>query len=717
MTLRPKDSTDARAIRDVASRLADWKGPIVADLDLTRDEQNGLSLEKTLKASRRAGIRNVVVVSANQDRDSITIHASLFDAGGDSVVKTRRVSYARADSAGSRKWAARLLVSDLLRDGTELPWKSSTDSSFPSLAAWRLYDQGRASLSTWSLANAERAFRDALATDNRHALANLWLSQTLTWMSDKPSLEAGAAASRAVELGMLSLADSIYAEGLRALSSQDFPKACGLFKRMLTLGRAGVETFIGAGDCLSQDRAVVIDERDQRRYVFRGSFEAAARAYLRASGTAAAPVESAFSGWLLSRLSTVLYTVTNRVRLGQRLAADSETFGALPFIDHDTIAFAPYPAGQLALGDFDPAPGLVEAVVRRNREILRHVCEAWVRAAPRNAAALDSLASWTEVSGGVARVDEKDLSTVEILSLARAAARDPAQLLHIKISEVRLLVKAGRFQEAKTRADSVWRESRADRATTSGMIGIAGLLGHVEPAADLLASSKTDLAVQTEDGRFFVLRADIAASAARLSVFAAFGAPADSIRTSASRALSLIRSAYPDSATAEQLAGALIAPSIALSFPNGIEILQTIQNAPDRTTQGFALLSSGDRIGAKLLLLSARRLRKGKQIGSDFDRDFRRARLALALGDTSTASLDLDRTLRALPLLGTSLFEQFEQITTLVRAFALRAEIAQRQGDPRTAREYATIVATLWKDADPSLQPLVRRMSSLAALQ
>src|SRR5262249_49850645 len=70
VTLRPQDSTDAQAVREVSSRLADWKGPIVADLDPTRDAQDRPSLENTLKASRRARVRNLVVVSANQDRDS-----------------------------------------------------------------------------------------------------------------------------------------------------------------------------------------------------------------------------------------------------------------------------------------------------------------------------------------------------------------------------------------------------------------------------------------------------------------------------------------------------------------------------------------------------------------------------------------------------------------------------------------------------------------------
>jgi hypothetical protein len=51
----------------------------------------------------------------------------------------------------------------------------------------------------------------------------------------------------------------------------------------------------------------------------------------------------------------------------------------------------------------------------------------------------------------------------------------------------------------------------------------------------------------------------------------------------------------------------------------------------------------------------------------------------------------------------------------LVRAMALRAELAARAGDRSTARQWAEPVTILWLDADPELRPVVDRMRALAA--
>src|SRR5439155_1746136 len=47
---------------------------------------------------------------------------------------------------------------------------------------------------------------------------------------------------------------------------------------------------------------------------------------------------------------------------------------------------------------------------------------------------------------------------------------------------------------------------------------------------------------------------------------------------------------------------------------------------------------------------------------------------------------------------------------SLVRAMALRADLAERVGDHAVAARWAAAVAAFWSDADPFLQPLVRRM-------
>ena len=108
-----------------------------------------------------------------------------------------------------------------------------------------------------------------------------------------------------------------------------------------------------------------------------------------------------------------------------------------------------------------------------------------------------------------------------------------------------------------------------------------------------------------------------------------------------------------------------------------------------------------------------RQLARRTAIGN-IENNLRRARLSLALGDTTGAIEDMDPVLRALPTLGPSLFDRMPQIAALVRALALRAEIADRLSDHKTAAECARAVVALWRDADPALQPVVARMKSLA---
>ncbi|HEX9280319.1 MAG TPA: hypothetical protein VF890_06700, partial [Gemmatimonadales bacterium] len=88
--------------------------------------------------------------------------------------------------------------------------------------------------------------------------------------------------------------------------------------------------------------------------------------------------------------------------------------------------------------------------------------------------------------------------------------------------------------------------------------------------------------------------------------------------------------------------------------------------------------------------------------------------LFLDLGDTAAAAAVLDSSLNNLPGLGGTLLDYVPQAAGLVRAMALRAELAAAAGDQRTARWWAQRVTTLWRDADAPLQPLVRRMRLLA---
>jgi hypothetical protein len=96
------------------------------------------------------------------------------------------------------------------------------------------------------------------------------------------------------------------------------------------------------------------------------------------------------------------------------------------------------------------------------------------------------------------------------------------------------------------------------------------------------------------------------------------------------------------------------------------------------------------------------------------DATFHEAWLLLAAGDTAAAVRRLDGSLGALSALGPWVTVHVSEAAALVRAMALRADLAALAGDAATARQWATPVTTLWADADPELQPLVARMRALA---
>jgi hypothetical protein len=50
----------------------------------------------------------------------------------------------------------------------------------------------------------------------------------------------------------------------------------------------------------------------------------------------------------------------------------------------------------------------------------------------------------------------------------------------------------------------------------------------------------------------------------------------------------------------------------------------------------------------------------------------------------------------------------------VVRAMALRADLAAAAGDRVTATRWADGVATLWQSAEPALRPVAERMRRLA---
>jgi hypothetical protein len=125
-----------------------------------------------------------------------------------------------------------------------------------------------------------------------------------------------------------------------------------------------------------------------------------------------------------------------------------------------------------------------------------------------------------------------------------------------------------------------------------------------------------------------------------------------------------------------------------------------------------ASLAGGDSASTRSVLERIRESRAAFALPEiTIDAVFPEAFLIDATGNPELASQWLDSRLSRLSV-ASSLVEPI-QTAMLVRAMAFRAELAHRMGDQATAARWAGVVATLWKDADPFLQPVVTHMQEL----
>jgi hypothetical protein len=206
-----------------------------------------------------------------------------------------------------------------------------------------------------------------------------------------------------------------------------------------------------------------------------------------------------------------------------------------------------------------------------------------------------------------------------------------------------------------------------------------------------------------------------AAEALAFGVYAALGAPADSMRATEERALTLIHDWIDPKRRSTVVVGLLEWPAT-LAYP--VLGLQRAQDSRSRTPQTLAqvALERADTATVRRILTDPRRQLDQRFGPPSADEARADALLWLAIGDTAAAARQLDEVLNSLPLYGARLLDDVEQPASLVRNMALRADLAARSGDLTTARHWAEAVGDLWSGADPVLQPLVAQARRVRVL-
>jgi tRNA A-37 threonylcarbamoyl transferase component Bud32/tetratricopeptide (TPR) repeat protein len=667
-----------------------------------------LTLETGLALARIRGAGAMVTGEVWQVGESVYVRGALYDVA-DKGRSVRQHTVAIAPDLSDAGERFRELA------GVLVTGSAPTDSAGAgpaSVAAWRLYDAGRAALLRWDLPAARRSLLAAVNEEPDYGQANLALATVMSWAGDRPS-DWRRYAAAAVRPGALAAPDRHHALALVALAEARYADACAAYRDLVRADSLDFAAWFGLGTCLNRDKLVVKDSRSPSGWRFRSSLNEAAHAFRRALETYPS-AHRASGSFALKRFENVLYTDPREYRDGFALTPDTVHFAAFPSMNGDTIAFVPYPLAVVLEGRGPSNAPTTSRAIDRARDLLREVTDSWLRAFPTNPEVLELHAKALEAAGRVADGPPSQ-SALAALAGARQRSRDATAAFRLAVAETRLRIKRGEFGPAKRLADSLLSKAPGDpdQPTAGTLASLAALTGRVTHSAELLARAEGSFEGAT--GAPVTVTGPLAETANRYLAYAAVGAPPESIAATAARTRQLTaRYVEPSRADSTYLAITYEAAVLAHA--------QQRVGARPRLTGRHHLnvpleaLRSGDTGSVRTALRSLQAERRYGVPGSvAIDGTFVEAWMLAELGDSTEAAAHLDLSLGALATQSPALLEQQPQAAGLVRAMTLRADLAAAAGDTATARRWATAVATLWADAEPPLSPVVSRMRTLTA--
>ncbi len=602
-------------------------------------------------------------------------------------------------------------VYDVARAGTGGGGGSAASLGTDRLSALLAYDSGHAALAGWDLAGAAMGFRHAVAQDADFPDANYQLAQVLAW-GGAPSEEWSAYAARAVASARgLGRRERLLAAGLVAIAERRFPDACARYSEVRRGDTLDFAAWFGLAECNAKDKVVVPSSRSASGWRFRGSLQTAFTAYSRALRINPSAHRAFFR-----QLQRLFFVDPGLIYEGRALPPDTGHFGAWLGLAAETLAAVPYPYVEVVGGSPRTVVATNPAARRRLQETVRQIASDWVQAFPEEADAREELALLLETQGAVAVSGAEQRSALATVRRARGLARDPEQALRLAISETRLRVKVDEIDVAKRLADSLLRAHPLPTPLVAARLaGLAALTGRSHVTADLLRRSAPVDSPTTNTGEVITGDSVLHGAALALLAYASLGAPAESLTALTARVERFVTGDFrPDRQAAAR--SALEGVAAVLAFPvTGATPLHRSDVPGGYLLDMQRALVRGDPVAARARYARVRAVRRWRRpTDVDINSTYGEAWLFLGLGDTAAAVAVLDSSLNNLTGLGGNLLDFVPQAAGLVRAMALRAELAAAAGDRRTARWWAQHVTTLWQDADAPLQPRVRRMRLLA---
>jgi hypothetical protein len=484
--------------------------------------------------------------------------------------------------------------------------------------------------------------------------------------------------------------------------------ACDVYRTLIARDPRDFAAHFGLGDCLSMDRVVVADASSPTGWRFRGSLHTAIREYLRALDLVPSYLEGS-RGQTFARLTNrILFNDPGIYRRGFALTPDTVWMGAYPEIESDTLAFHPRPRA-IVLGGFEP-PTHREAIAR-NRQLLRDLTSRWVTAFPQSATAWEQHATSLESLGVLDTLDETRRGSGALGAIATArklGAVDSVGLVRQVATHARILLKLRRFATAEALIDSAVVARPTPSSGEANLLApLAALTGRARLTAQLLGVAAADVTNELFSdprGGGRPLPATVLTAAGTYAGFAALGSPSDSVRVARDRADRMIRSwVMPKDLDAVRTT-VFLSSDLQAQPALGASLMTTLHDPAESMLPSWQTLARGDTVGARRTIEpDLARLTSGDAIPAP-DVMLQYALLALAVRDTAAATAILDRTINALPELGSRLTTEVFPAAALPRVLWLRSRVGQGiRAQGGTSWSSAKI---LWLHADPELRAM-----------
>ncbi|MEO5817224.1 MAG: serine/threonine-protein kinase [Gemmatimonadaceae bacterium] len=586
------------------------------------------------------------------------------------------------------------------------------------LIALEKFLDGRAAIDRFDLRLAEQSFKEALATDESYAHAHFWLARTMAWEGEAEPSAWTSNAARAVALSAtLSPRDRAHAGALLDLAEGRMAEACQRYRTLIDTDSLDFSAWFGLGDCNARDAIVVRDAKSASGYSFRGSTQTAITSYRRAL-TLVPSFHIAERGVAFARLSRrVLFTEESRLRRGVAVAPDTQRFAAFPSFAANTLAFTPRPYAQAIAPSARPATE--RQAVLWGAETYRQLTADWVRAFPASGDAQENHALALEAANGIAG---SGAGMPAALTAARNSLRGtvpPSDRTRREVLLVRLLLKADSVAAARAVADSALREWSSPTPYQAGYLaGIAALTGRAARAAALSARAASDsesVPFVAANGKRATLPSEVTSGALQLQAYAALGGPRDSLRATLARTSRSINAWIPaaEQAEARQM---LFRNTFGLAYDQ-LAPLASFTVAPDRDQRLAMRIAVAKHDTASAHRFSRAMIARAAEFSPGtmgVDNFYHHAMMLLALGDTATATAQLDAGLAGMPRARISLVTNMAVAASIAPAMALRSDLAWQARDFATFDKWARPAVILWSDADPELR---RRIDVLRSRQ